>query len=61
MNVFDIFGPQEEFLDRVTVEGATIDGSFTSGFEKRFVGDILWKKEKDAEGFAALVKYRIEN
>jgi hypothetical protein len=61
LNVFDIFGPKGEFLGRVTVEGdgATIDGSFTSGFEKRFVGDYLWKIEKDADGFASLVKSRI--
>lgn len=62
MNVFDIFegsGPKGEFLGRVTVEGATIDGTFTSGFEKRFVGDYLWKIERDADGFASLVKYRV--
>ena len=59
MNVFDIFGPKGEFPNRVAVEGATIVAQFTSGFEKRFVGDYLWKIEKDAEGYAALVKYRI--
>jgi len=74
-NVFDIFDPKGKkgdtipiqengvmspfFLNRVAVEGATIDGSFTSGFGKRFVGDYLWKIERDADGFAALVRYRI--
>ena len=64
LNVFDIFemsGSKGEFLGRVTVEGdgATIDGNFTSGFEKRFAGDFLWKIEKDADGYAALVRYKV--
>lgn len=64
---FDPARPLDNFLcfrrpflgGRVAAEGATIDGSFTSGFEKRFVGDYLWKIEKDADGFASLVRYRI--
>ena len=47
------------FLGRVKVEGAPIDGSFTSGFEKRFVGDYLWRIERDADGYASLVRYKI--
>jgi NHL repeat len=60
-NVFDIFGAKGEFLGRIAVEGAgaTIDGTFTSGFEKSFAGDYLWKIERDADGFASLVKFRI--
>jgi hypothetical protein len=58
-NVFDIFAPKGEFLNRVAVEGASIEAPFTSAFEKRFAGDFLWKIEKDADGFASLVKYRI--
>jgi len=58
-NVFDIFDPNGKFLNRITVEGATIDANFASAFEKRFAGDILWKIERDAEGFASLIKYRL--
>jgi hypothetical protein len=59
-NVFDIFDPKGDFLGRVTVEGATIDAAFTSKFGKRFVGDILWKIERDRDGFASLVRYRLQ-
>jgi hypothetical protein len=58
-NVFDIFGPKWEFLNRVAVEGASIDAQFMSSFEKRFAADVLWKIEKDPDGFASLVKYRL--
>jgi len=58
-NVFDIFDPSGKFLNRITVEGATIDANFASAFEKRFAGDVLWKIEKDTDGFASLFKYRL--
>lgn len=58
-NVFDVIGPDGKFLNRITVEGATVDIHFASAFEKRFSGDDLWKIEKDADGFASLIKYRL--
>jgi hypothetical protein len=58
-NVFDVFSAKGEFLNRVIVDGASIDASFATAFEKRFTGDVLWKIEKNEEGFASLVKYRL--
>lgn len=58
-NVFDVFSPDGRHLNRVVVEGATIDANFTSAFEKRFAGDDLWKIERDDDGYASLVKYRL--
>jgi len=58
-NVFDVFSPEGKYSNRITVEGATIDANFTSAFEKRFAGDFLWKIERDEDGYASLVKYRL--
>jgi hypothetical protein len=58
-NVFDVFSPKGEYLNRIVLEGATIDTAFTSPYEKAFVGDLLWRIEKDEDGYATLVKYRL--
>jgi hypothetical protein len=58
-NVFDVFSPAGEYLNRVTLEGATIDAGFTSPYEKAWVGDLLWRIEKDEDGYATLTKYRL--
>jgi len=60
-NVFDIFDAAGRFLNRITIEGAAVDANFASAFEKRFAGDSLWKIERDADGFASLVKYRLSS
>ncbi len=57
-NVFDVFSPAGEYLNRVTLEGATIDAGFTSTYEKVWTGDWLWRIEKDEDGYATLTKYR---
>lgn len=58
-NVFDVLSPAGEYLNRVTLEGAAIDAGFTSPYEKVWVGDFLWRIEKDEDGYAALTKYRL--
>jgi hypothetical protein len=58
-NVFDVSSPNGEYLNRVALEGAAIDTGFTSPYEKLFVGDVLWRIEKDEDGYASLVKYRL--
>jgi len=58
-NVFDVFSSEGQYLNRVAIEAATIDTNFTSAFEKRFRDDFLWKIERDEDGFASLVKYRL--
>ncbi|MCX6560789.1 MAG: 6-bladed beta-propeller [Candidatus Aminicenantes bacterium] len=58
-NVFDVFSPKGEYLNRVVLEGTAIDTTFTSPYEKAFVGDLLWRIEKDEDGYATLVKYRL--
>lgn len=58
-NVFDVFSPKGEYVNRITVEGGPIEAAFSSSGLKRFAGDFLWKIEKDADEFAALVKYRL--
>ena len=58
-NVFDVFSPKGEFIHQIIVEGAPIDASFTSGYGRPFAGSVLWQIERDKEGFASLVKYRL--
>jgi hypothetical protein len=59
LNVFDVFSSKGEYLNRVTLEGADIDAAFTSAYEKAWAGDFLWRIEKDGDGYATLVKYRL--
>jgi hypothetical protein len=59
INVFDVFSPEGVFLARAVAEGAAIDPAFTSPYEKAWVGDVLWRREKDEDGYATLVKYRL--
>lgn len=54
-------GRLTRFINKVSVEGAAVDANFASAFEKRFAGDSLWKIERDADGFASLVKYRFSS
>jgi hypothetical protein len=56
-NVFDVFSPKGKFLNQI--EGAPIDPWFTSSRNKHLDGDVLWQIERDEEGFASLVKYRL--
>jgi hypothetical protein len=58
-NVFDVFSPKGEFIHKIIVEGAPIDASFTSSYGRPFAGSLLWQIERDKEGFASLVKYRL--
>jgi hypothetical protein len=58
-NVFDIFSPKGEFIRQVTLEGAPIDDTFVSSLGKRFIEGGLWRIERDEEGYASLVKYRL--
>jgi hypothetical protein len=58
-NVFDVFSPKGEFIHQITVEGAPVDASFTDGSVRCFSGSLLWQIERDKEGFASLVKYRL--
>lgn len=58
-NVFDVFSPDGEFLNRIAVAGGPIETAFSYPASKRFHGDLLWKIEKDAEEFSSLVKYRV--
>jgi hypothetical protein len=58
-NVFDVFSPKGEFVHQIIVEGAPIDASFTYGFGRPFAGSVLWQIERDKDGFASLVKYRL--
>jgi hypothetical protein len=60
-NVFDVFSPAGEYLNSITLEGATIDTGFSSPYEKAWVGDLLWRIEKDEDGFATLTKYRLSS
>lgn len=59
-NVFDVFSPAGKFIHQINVEGAPIDASFTSGFGRPFAGSVLWQIERDEDGFASLVKYRLK-
>lgn len=56
-NVFDVFSPDGRYLNRITVEGARIEASFSSHTMMRFFGDFLWMIVKDDDDFASLVKY----
>jgi hypothetical protein len=58
-NVFDVFSPKGEFIRQITLEGAPIDGTFASSLGKRFIEGGLWRIERDEEGYASLVKYRL--
>ncbi len=52
-NIFDVFSPDGKYLNQVRIEGAPIT------WFNRFSGDGLWQIERNAEGFASLVRYRL--
>jgi len=58
-NVFDVFGADGRYLNRITVEGGPIEASFSTHAMMRFHEGYLWKIEKDQDEFASLVKYRL--
>jgi hypothetical protein len=58
-NVFDVFDPKDGFVACITVDGAVLDHSFSASFSNRFSGQALWRIERDEEGYASLVKYRL--
>ena len=58
-NIFDVFDPKDGFVSRITVDGADIDHSFSVSLSNRFSGRYLWRIERDEEGYASLVKYRL--
>lgn len=58
-NVFDVFSPEGEFLNQITVEGAPIGAYFASSQLKDLRGDVLWQIERDEDGFASVAKYRL--
>jgi hypothetical protein len=59
-NVFDVFSPDGEFLNQITVEGAPIPAHFASSGIKNIQGDVLWQIERDEDGFASVAKYRLK-
>jgi hypothetical protein len=58
-NVFDVFDLKNGFLARITVEGASIGHDFANSASNRFAGGALWMIERDEDGYASLVKYRL--
>lgn len=58
-NVFDVFSSDGLYLNRITVEGAPIEASFSSHAQMKFSTGFLWKIERDADDFASLVKYKL--
>lgn len=58
-NVFDVFDLKNGFLARITVEGASVGHDFASSLSNRFAGGALWMIERDEDGYASLVKYRL--
>ncbi len=58
-NVFDVFSAKGEYLNRITLENAPIDAAFYSSYDKAWAGDLLWRIEKDEDGYATLIKYRL--